>query len=157
MTVASGFSDDFLDMLRALVDSRVEFIVVGAHAMAVHGVPRSTGDLDLLVHPTPENAQRVIEALETFGAPTEAHGVRREDFQAPGNVYQVGLPPRRIDLMTGLTGVNFEQAWASRVTLEIEGMQIAFLGIEALRRNKRETGRDKDLVDLRLLSDSQAE
>lgn len=154
MTVGSGFNDDFLDMLRALVEAGADFIVVGAHSMAVHGVPRSTGDLDLVVRPTPDNAQRVLDALEAFGAPIDAHGVKRADFEDPGNVYQVGLPPRRIDLMTGLTGVDFEDAWASRVTIEIDGMQIAFLGLEALRRNKKETGRDKDLVDLRLLSDS---
>lgn len=157
MTVASGLNDDFLDILRALVEAGAEFVVVGAHAMAIHGVPRATGDFDVLVHPTPENARRVLGAVEAFGAPIEAHGVKRADFEAPGNVYQVGLPPRRIDLMTGLSGVDFAEAWASRVEIEIEGMQIPFLGLEALRRNKRATGRDKDLLDLRLLGDSQGE
>ena len=154
MTVGAGFNDDFLDMLRALVESGAEFVVVGAHAMAVHGVPRSTGDLDLVVRPTTENAERVLEALRAFGAPIDAHGVSRADFEAPGSVYQVGLPPRRIDLMTGLSGVDFEDAWESRVAVEIEGMEIPFLGLEALRRNKSATGRDRDLLDLRLLSDS---
>jgi hypothetical protein len=157
MTSASGWNDDFLDIFRALVESGVEFVVVGAYAMAVHGVPRSTGDLDVLVRPTPHNAERVLEALAAFGAPVEAHGVTRADFEAPGNVYQVGLPPRRIDLMTGLSGVDFEEAWASRVELEVEGMRVPFLGLESLRRNKRATGRGRDLLDLRLLEETQAE
>lgn len=157
MTNGSGFNDDFLDVLRALVESGAEFVIVGAHAMALHGVPRSTGDLDVLVRPTPENANRVLDALGAFGAPIKAHGVTHSDFEIPGNVYQVGLPPRRIDLMTGLSGVDFEEAWTSRVNIEIEGMQIPFLGLEALRRNKQATGRDKDLLDLRLLSDSRAD
>ena len=78
----------------------------------------------------------------------------RKDLELPDNVYQLGLPPRRIDLMTGLTGVDFEEAWTSRLHLEIEGMEIPFLGLEALRRNKKATGRDQDLVDLRLLEES---
>lgn len=154
MTAASGLNDDFLDILRALVESGAEFVVVGAYAMALHGVPRATGDLDILVRPTPENAQRVLQALGVFGAPTESHGVTRDDFEAPGNVYQVGLPPRRIDLLTGMSGVEFDEAWASRVEVEIESMKIPFLGLEALRRNKLATGRDKDLLDLRLLNGS---
>jgi hypothetical protein len=157
MTADSGFNDDFLDILRALVESEAEFVVVGAHAMALHGVPRSTGDLDVLVRPTPENAQRVLDALEAFGAPIQAHGVTRADLETQGNVYQIGLPPRRIDLMTGLSGVHFEEAWSSRIEVEIDGMGIPFLGLETLRRNKQATGRDKDLLDLRLLSESQTE
>ena len=155
MTAESGFNDDFLDSLRALVESGTEFLVVGAHALALHGVPRSTGDLDIWVNPTPDNAQRVLDALEAFGAPIQAHGVTLADFETPENVYQVGLPPRRIDLMTGLSGVEFQDAWESRIEVEIDGMQIPFLGLEALRRNKRATGRDKDLLDLQLLSESQ--
>lgn len=154
MTIGSGFNDDFLDMLRALVASGAEFIIVGAHAMAVHGVPRATGDMDVLVRPSAENANRVLEALRLFGAPTEAHRVTREDFEAAGNVYQVGLPPRRIDIMTGLSGVDFDEARTSQVVVEVEGMKIPFLGLSALRQNKRATGRDKDRVDLRLLSES---
>lgn len=154
MTAESGFNDDFRDMLRALVESGAQFLVVGAHALALHGVPRSTGDLDVLVRPTPENAQCVMDALEIFGAPLQAHGVMQADFEAPGNVYQVGLPPRRIDLMTSLSGVEFEEAWNSRVEIEIDDNQIPFLGLEALRQNKQATGREKDLLDLRLLDDS---
>ena len=157
MSAAAGFNEDFLDMLRALVDEGVEFIVVGAHAMAVHGVPRSTGDLDILVDASEGNAARLLAALERFGAPVEAHGITREDFEAPGNVYQVGLPPRRIDLMTGISGVDFEEARASRVLIDLEGVLIPFLGLDCLRKNKLATGRDKDLTDLRLLDEPNAE
>jgi len=157
MNVESGFNDDFLDILRALVESGAEFLVVGAYALALHGVPRSTGDLDVWVLPTPENAQRVLEALEAFGAPIQAHGVTLADFETPESVYQIGLPPRRIDLMTGLSGVEFKEAWNSRIEVEIDGLQVPFLGLDALRRNKQATGRDKDLLDLRLLSESQTE
>ena len=155
MTAESGFNDDFVDMLRALVESGTEFLVVGAHALALHGVPRSTGDLDIWVRSTPGNAQRVLGALEAFGAPIQKHGITRADLETQGTVYQIGLPPRRIDLMTGLSGVEFEEAWTSRVEVEIDGRQIPFLGLEILRRNKKATGRDKDLLDLQLLGESQ--
>lgn len=157
MTVASGFNEDFLDMLRALVEEGVEFVVVGAHAMAVHGVPRATGDMDVLVRPTPDNAERVLAALRQFGAPLEDHGISREDFVDAGNVYQIGLPPRRIDLMTSISGIDFDEARASQVGVQVAGLAIPFLGLEALRRNKEATARDKDIVDLRLLGESTRE
>ena len=155
-SAASGFNDDFLDILRALVESGAEFVIVGAHALAVHGVPRATGDLDILIRPTENNAKMVIEALEAFGAPIKDHGVSEIDLVAKGIVYQLGLPPRRIDLMTGLSGVDFDEAWSTRVEIEIYGMPIPFLGLDALRRNKEATGRDKDLLDLGLLGGSEA-
>lgn len=151
MTRESGFNQDFLDILQALVDRGVEFLVVGAHAMAVHGVPRATGDLDLFVRPSRENAERLMEALREFGAPVDSHGLKQSDFEAAGTVYQIGLPPRRIDLMTEIDGIGFQVAWDSRRVLEIEGLAIAFIGKEALIENKKATGRDKDAVDVRLL------
>ncbi len=146
-----GLNQDFRDLLEALRDCGVEFLVVGAHAMAVHGVPRATGDLDVWVRATRETAGRVLDALRRFGAPLERHGLLPEDLETPGMVYQIGLPPRRIDLMTSATGVDFDSAWLERIEVEVEGLVIPFIGREALIRNKRATGRDKDLVDLRLL------
>lgn len=157
MSAAAGFNDDFLDMLRALVESGAEFMIVGAHALALHGVPRSTGDLDIVVRPTADNAGLVIKALEAFGAPIKQHGVTPADFTARENVYQLGLPPRRIYLMTSLSGVDFDEAWPTRVVIEIDGMLIPFLGLDALRRNKQAAGRDKDLLDLRLLDGTDSE
>jgi len=153
MSVAAGFNPDFLDILRALDRAGAQYLVVGAHAMALHGVPRATGDLDLLVRPSPRNAERILAALRAFGAPVDAHGVSRSDFEAAGNVYQIGLPPRRIDLLTSISGVDFDAAWESREQVEIGGVEVAFLGREALIENKRASGRDKDLLDVRLLGE----
>lgn len=94
------FNADFADLIRAMTRAGVEFLIVGAHALAAHGVVRSTGDLDVLVRPTNKNAARVYAALRDFGAPVEAHGVQPTDFASPGTVYQLGLPPRRIDAST---------------------------------------------------------
>ncbi len=146
-----SLNPDFADMLAALVKSDVEFLVVGAHAMAIHGVPRATGDLDIFVRPSSENVARLFDALRIFGAPVDSHGITRRDLTTPGTVYQLGLPPRRIDLLTQISGVSFQEAWASRVVVDLEGLRIGFLGRDALIQNKRAAGRDKDLVDLRIL------
>ena len=93
-----------------------------------------------------------MDALARFGAPVQAHGVSQEDFTVPDNVYQIGLPPRRIDLLTGITGVGFEKAWRTRMETELGGVAVSMLGRECLIENKRATGRDKDLVDVRELT-----
>lgn len=147
MSVEAGLNVDFLDLLEALARAQVEFLVVGAHALAAHGIPRATGDLDVWVRPTPENAARVVTALEAFGAPLHAHGVGANDFERPGTVYQMGLPPRRIDVLTQISGVAFDEAWPGRKTVLISGNEIGFLGREAMLRNKRAAGRPKDLLD----------
>ncbi len=147
----TALNQDFLDMFRALNDAEVEYLVVGAHAMAVHGVPRATGDIDIWVSPTRENAGRILHALNAFGAPVAAHGISLDDLQLPDMVYQIGLPPRRIDLMTGISGVSFAEAWPSRVEVEIESLSIPFIGRRELIQNKRVSGRPKDLVDLEIL------
>jgi hypothetical protein len=140
-------NEDFVDLLRALVASGVEFVIVGAHALAAHGLPRATGDLDVLVESTPDNARRVIDALRAFGAPLEAHAVTSQDFETPDSVYQIGLPPRRIDLLTSISGVTFAEARASQIVVDLEGMHLPVLGRDALLKNKRATGRAKDIVD----------
>lgn len=144
-------NNDFRDMLAALLDAAATFLVVGAHAMAVHGVPRATGDIDLWVRPDPENAKRVLEALIEFGAPVEAMGLKLDDLAKPGTVYQIGLPPRRVDILTEIDGVSFEEAWQSRVIEEVSGLDVPFLSREALLRNKKASGRTKDLADVELL------
>lgn len=138
-------------MLAALQREGAAFLVVGAHALAVHGVVRTTGDLDIWVRPDPENAQRVWRALAAFGAPVEAMGLTLLDLGNPGTVYQVGLPPKRIDILTEISGVDFDDAWDSRVLQEAEGLTIPFLGRQALLRNKQASGRIKDLADIELL------
>jgi hypothetical protein len=144
-------NEDFCDLLDGLLQAGARFLVVGAHAMAVHGVPRATGDLDVWIDPEPANAERVWTALSRFGAPVGQLGVSREDLQTPGMVVQIGSPPRRIDLMTDISGVSFDEAWQKRVTHAVGSRAVPFLGREELIRNKRACARSKDLADLEML------
>jgi hypothetical protein len=147
-----GFNDDFRELMVLFAESGVEFVIVGAYALAFHGAPRASGDIDLFVRPTPQNAERVVRALEDFGAPLAAHGVIAGDFAAPGIVYQIGLPPRRIDVLTEISGLSFDEAWASRVDADIESqgsrLSVAFIGRDALIKNKTAAGRPKDVADV---------
>ena len=142
---------DFVDLLRALSAADARVLVVGAYAVTYHARPRATGDLDLLVEATPENAARVRAALAAFGAPVGELSER--DLTTPGMVFQIGVPPRRIDLLTSLTGVSFDEAWASRVPGHLGEAPCAFIGKAALIRNKRALGRPRDLADLELLEE----
>ena len=143
-----GLNSDYRDLLVLLVDNGTEFVVVGAYAVAFHGAPRASGDIDLFVRPSPANAERVYDALTRFGAPLASAGVAAADFTRPGTVYQIGLPPRRIDILTQISGVTFDEAWASRTTAELEGRPVGFIGREALLKNKEATGRPKDAADI---------
>ena len=147
MTSLDSLNEDFRDFLRSLLEEEVEFVVVGAYALAFHGLPRATGDIDVLVRPSAENAARVVRALVAFGAPVQAAGVTEADFARPGIVYQIGLPPRRVDVLTEISGINFTEAWESRAPASFDDGTVYFLGREALIRNKRSTGRTKDLAD----------
>lgn len=136
---------DFRDMLTALLDADAEFLLVGAYALSAHGQSRTTGDIDFWVRPSPENAARVWRALEAYRAPRRSLTV--EDLATPGNVYQIGLAPHRIDILTSIDGVEFEEAWQSRVPKSVAGLEINVLAPHLLLRNKRKLGRPKDLVD----------
>jgi hypothetical protein len=149
--VKQVLTQDGLDLLDELTRTEARFLVVGGHALAVHGVSRATVDLDVLVEPTADNAARVVLALQRFGAPLQSHGVTEVDFARPGAIYQIGLPPNRIDVLTELSGVTFEQAWSDRVLSKVDGVEVPFLGLATLRENKRASGRTKDLADLELL------
>lgn len=144
-------NEDFLDLLSMLLRADARFLVVGAYAMAVHGVPRATGDIDVWVDPDPANADRVWRALLEFGAPIEEMGVSRKDLETPDVVIQIGLPPRRIDVLTRISGVSFEEAWANRSVYSLNTLSIPVLGRADLVRNKRASGRPKDLADLDIL------
>jgi hypothetical protein len=146
---------DFEDFLRALTEAGARFLVVGAHALAVHGVPRATGDMDIWLETTAENADKVWRALAVFGAPAESLGITRDDLVKPNMVIQVGLPPRRIDLLTGLSGLTFADAWKDRVMHKTGGISVDFLGRSSLVRNKRATGRLRDLADVEALEERQ--
>jgi hypothetical protein len=129
-----------------LSDAEARFLVVGAFALALHARPRATGDLDLWVEPVPTNAARVLRALRSFGAPLQ--GLQESDLTQPDLVFQIGVAPRRIDLLTSLTGLTFEEAWRSKVRGPLGGSEYDFIGREALIRNKRALGRARDLADL---------
>lgn len=145
------WNEDFLDLIDAFIKERVEFVIVGAFALAAHGLPRASGDVDLFVRPTPENAARAIRALRAFGAPLAAARVTEQDLANAGTVYQIGLPPRRIDLLTQISGVTFDEAWDSKVARQVDGREVQFVGLLALMRNKRASGRPKDLADVAAL------
>ena len=141
-------NEDFRDVLAELLAARARFLVVGAHAVAVHGIPRATGDLDVWIDTRTDNVPRVWSALVRFGAPVETLGVTTQDLAKPGVIVQIGFPPRRIDIMTGVTGLVFETAWTSRITHRVDDLEVPFIGRAALIENKRATGRPKDLADI---------
>jgi hypothetical protein len=147
------FSQDFDDFLGELNEVGVDYVVVGAHALAAHGLVRATGDLDVYVRPTSDNAERLMGALERFGAPVEAHGVSKGDFAVPGVVYQIGLPPNRIDVLTSISGVTFDECLVNAVVGVLGRQPVRFLGVEAQLRNKRSSGRTKDLADAEALEE----
>ena len=149
--MAELVNDDFHDILAALVAQDARFLVVGAHALAVHGVPRATVDIDIWIDPHPDNARRVWRALAEFGAPLDALRLQESDFVKSDSVAQLGLPPNRIDILTGVSGLTFDEAWSARIEAEIEGVRVPILGRDALIRNKRASGRNKDLGDVEAL------
>ena len=136
---------DFDDLLQAFTANKVRFLVVGAYALALHGRPRLTKDLDVCVEPAPENAKRVIAALRDFGAPMSQ--IAEVDFAKPGAVFQIGLPPCRIDVLTQLTGVGFPEAWEDRQIGSLGSCEVPFLGKKSFIKNKRAAGRHQDLAD----------
>jgi hypothetical protein len=143
---------DFVEMLSALGAARVEFLVVGAHALAAHGVPRATGDLDIWVRADASNAARVLEALRVFGAPL--FDLTLDDLTGDDTVFQIGLPPSRIDILTGVSGVTFAEAWPGRIEIEIGDLKVPVIGRAEFVRNKRSTGRPRDLADIAMLDEA---
>jgi hypothetical protein len=139
-------NQDFIDLLSAFVEADVRFLVVGAYALAVHGRPRATGDLDLWVEPSHENGGRVVRALSAFGAPLS--NISATDFSTPGVVYQIGVAPGRVDILTELSGLTFPDAWNGRVRRPFGGVEVDFIGRDAFVKNKRATGRARDLADI---------
>lgn len=137
---------DYRDMLSAFADAEVEYLVIGAYALAAHGHPRATGDMDLWVRRSSENAERVLRALSAFGAPLSYVG--NEDFETPDTVFQIGISPRRIDILTTIEGVDFREAWPERMEIEVEGLTIPILGRTHLIQNKRALGRPQDQADI---------
>ena len=136
----------FAEMLSALSAADVEYLIVGAFALAAHGNPRATGDIDIWIRPTRENAARVLDALRGFGAPLFDLSI--DDLIADDTVFQIGVAPVRIDILTGIDGVAFEDAWPRRVPVALDALIVPVLGLHDLAANKRASGRPKDLADL---------
>jgi hypothetical protein len=136
---------DFRDILSALTDAKADYLLVGAYALAYHGIPRATGDIDLWIRPSPENADRVLNALRRFGAPMEQF--TREELGREDWVFQIGVVPRRIDLLTSLSGLTFAESWSKRKQITLDGVETQVIDKASLIRNKRAAGRPKDLAD----------
>jgi hypothetical protein len=142
---------DFSEFCGLLSAHRVEFVVVGAHALAFHGAPRFTGDLDILVRPTPDNGQRLLSAIAAFGFPTTA--LTPDDIVAGHKVIEMGVVPVQIHVMSQIDGVSWEDVWRSHVTGTLGSRTVAFIGRDAYLRKKRAAGRPKDLADIDALRD----
>jgi predicted nucleotidyltransferase len=142
---------DFRELLALLNDHKVEYIVIGGYALAFHGVPRLTADLDILVKPDPENALHIMQALDQFGF--KSVNLCADDFQKPDQVIQLGLPPVRVDILTSITGVSWTEVFLGRVEGEYGDIRVFYIGREQFIANKRATGRKRDLADLEALGE----
>jgi hypothetical protein len=138
-------SSDLREFIALLNSNDVDYLVVGGLAVAFHGAPRFTADLDFLVRPTRENALKVIRAIDEFGM--GGVGVTADDLSSPDQIVQLGVKPNRIDLITSVAGLTFEEAWVSRIPGEIDGITTQYIGRDALIRNKEATGRRQDILD----------
>lgn len=154
--MSDALPEDFVDVVACLRAEECDFLIVGAHALAAHGAPRATGDLDIFVRPDSTNAGRVYRALVRFGAPVAAHDVSQEDFSQPGAVYQIGLPPNRIDILTEISGVDFDEAARETVAGHLGPEPVRCIGLDAMIRNKRAAGRAKDIADAEALEEIRA-
>jgi len=139
-------NSDFRDILSAFCEEKVEFLLVGAYALSAHGLPRATGDIDLWIGTSADNALKVWRALEKFGAPTSQF--TEADLMKSGTVIQLGVIPQRIDILTEITGVEFAEAQQNCLVMNIEGMQIPVIGRSDLLRNKKAVGRPQDQADV---------
>jgi hypothetical protein len=136
---------DYRDILSAFSEENVEYMLVGAYALAAHGLVRATGDIDLWVRASEGNAARIMNALARFGA--SLHQVEARDFEISGTVFQIGVAPRRVDILTSIDAVEFEEAWPQRQEVEVAGLKVPVIGKYHLLQNKRATGRPQDLAD----------
>lgn len=137
--------EDFKEFLKSLNSSGVKYLLIGGYAVGFHGYPRTTADLDVWIATGPENAARVSQALHAFGF---ASGVSPQLFIQPDKVFRMGIPPVRIELLTSVSGLSFEEAYASRVSAEIDGIPVTLISLDDLKKNKKASGRHKDLSDL---------
>jgi hypothetical protein len=143
---------DFKELLELFNEHRVDYMIVGAHALAYHGAPRYTGDMDILVRPDQENAERILRALNAFGFGNV--GLTPEDFREPDRIVQLGVAPVRVDIITSLTGVSWTEAASGRESGTYGGVPVPYIGRKQFMLNKRSVGRNKDLADLEALGEA---
>lgn len=139
-------NEDYKEMLRILLNNEVKFLVVGAYAMGAHGYPRATGDFDIWVEASLQNSKKIYKSLSEFGSPL--FSITEKTFAEKGIIFQIGVMPRRIDIINHIDGVVFKQAYKTKELIDIEGLQIPFLSKENLIKNKQSTGREKDKLDV---------
>lgn len=139
-------NQDFREFIQSLNDNRVRYLIIGGYAVAFHGHPRYTKDIDIWIEMSSENAANLLKALEQFGF--GSLGLRESDFLVPGQVIQLGQPPNRIDLLCFVSGLEFADCYDSRLTVEVDGVPVSFIDLENLRKNKAASGRLQDLADL---------
>ncbi|MFH1719025.1 MAG: nucleotidyl transferase AbiEii/AbiGii toxin family protein [Planctomycetota bacterium] len=142
---------DFKELLELFNKNKVEYLIIGGYALAFHGAPRFTGDIDLFIRPVRENAERILAALNEFGF--GSLDLSEDDFTMPGKVVQLGVPPIRIDIVTSISGVSWEKADAGKVPGEYGQIPVCFIGRKDFIANKRATGRRKDAADIEALSE----
>lgn len=139
---------DFTDLLTELCEAKAEFLLVGGWAVILYGHVRATDDMDVFVRPSPSNSERVFAALEAFGAPLRTHAVFSSHFAREGDAYRFGIAPLKVEVLTQISGVSFDEALRDSKTFELEGYRIPYIGRAALIANKRAAGRFKDLADV---------
>lgn len=139
------FNSDYRDMIECLQREGVEFMLVGGYAVALHGWPRMTFDIDFWIMANPQNAAAVVRALKAFGAPLM--DLTEEDFHRPGMVFQIGTEPQRIDILSAVSGVTYEDAVTRALEMEVDGLSLKVISLEDLIVNKRASGRPKDIAD----------
>ena len=140
------FSQDFREFIELLIKNKAEYLIVGGYAVGIHGHPRYTGDLDIWLNATAPNAERILQSVNEFGF--SSFKLTQEDFTKPGNVIQLGYPPLRIDLLTEIDGVSFEECFRNRKEVSIDNLTVNFIGYEDLLKNKKESGRPRDIDDI---------
>lgn len=140
------FSQDFKEFVELLIKHKAEYLIVGGYAVGIHGHPRYTGDLDIWLNPTPENARKILSCVNEFGF--SSFNLSLSDFTKEGNVIQLGYPPLRIDLLTNIDGVTFDECYKNKKEVEIEDILVNFIGYNDLLKNKEKTGRPKDIDDI---------
>ncbi len=140
------FSPDFKEFIELLIKNKADYLIVGGYAVGIHGHPRYTGDLDIWLNPTPQNAEKILKSVNEFGF--SSFKLTLDDFTKPGNVIQLGYPPLRIDLLTEIDGVTFDDSFKNRKEVTIDNLKVNFIGYKDLLKNKKESGRPRDVDDI---------